>query len=109
MMQEVFNEHYIIGDDTFKVVFLIKEGNKLDGGMMPYHIFEVQKLGDSTKFLFHKAEVGFGGKYGLVKADNKQQLTWTPEVHRELTNKISHQKIPSTFYIRPDLQSRFIE
>jgi len=103
------NEHYIIGDDTFKVVFLIKEGDKLDGGMIPYHVFEVQKLGDITKFLFHKAEVGFEGKHGLVKADAQQQLSWSPEVQKELLNKISHQKISDNFYIRPELKSRFIE
>ncbi|MES2060453.1 MAG: hypothetical protein V4456_00935 [Bacteroidota bacterium] len=109
MMQEVFNEHYIIGNDTFKVVFLIKKGDKLDGGMMPYHVFEIQKLGDSQKFSFHKAEGGFAGKYGLVKIDDKQELTWSPEVHKELLNKISHQKIPNSFYLRPELGSRFIE
>ncbi|MEO7212064.1 MAG: hypothetical protein ABIX36_04640 [Mucilaginibacter sp.] len=109
MMQEVFNEHYLIGNDTFKVVFLIKEGDKLDGGMMPYHVFEIQKLPESLKYLFHKGEVGFGGKYGLIKADPKQELTWSAHVHRELINKISHQKIPSSFYEKPELQSRFID
>jgi len=36
----------------------------------------------------------------LVKADAQQQLTWSAEVHKELLNKISHQKIPDSFYIR---------
>lgn len=106
-MQEVFNEHYIIDGDTFKVVFLLAPGAKLDAGMMPYHILEVQKLPDPTKYLFNKGEVGFSGGYGIIPADSTQIITWSDSTHRDLINKIKNQKIQARFFINPNLVPGF--
>ncbi|PLW88738.1 hypothetical protein [Mucilaginibacter sp.] len=106
-MQEVFKEHYIIDGDTFKVVFLLAPGAKLDAGMMPYHILEVQKLPDPTKYHFNKGEVGFSGANGIVPAENERSITWNDSTQRQLINMIKNQKIPAIFFINPNLTRAF--
>jgi hypothetical protein len=108
-MQEVFNEHYLIDGDTFKVVFLLAPGAKLDGGMMPYHILEVQKLPDPTKYFFHKGEVGFSGAYGIIPADSKQSITWSDSTHRDLINKIKNQKLQAKYFIKPEISNGYFQ
>ena len=106
-MEEVFNEHYRIGDDTFKVVLLIKRGEKFDAGMRPYHILEMQKLPEQMKYLYHKGEQGLDGKSTIIKADNNASLTWSDNANRELFNKITNQEIPGKFFLNPKIAKGF--
>jgi hypothetical protein len=107
MMQEIFNKHYNIGLETFKVVFLIKEGSKLDAGMMPYHVLEVQKLPENIKYHFHKGEVGLNGQYGIIKDIDAPAITWNDSIHKELINAIKNEKIPGKFFLTPHLSDGF--
>jgi len=107
MMQEVFNKHYNIGSDTFKVTFLIKTGSKLDAGMMPYHVLEVQKLPESVKYYFHKGEVGLNGQHAIVQDADSTPITWSDSAQRELINTIKNEKIPSKFFLKPQLSNGF--
>jgi len=107
MFQEVFNKHYVIGSDTFKVVLLIKKGSKFDAGMMPVHFLEIQKLPESLKYVFHKGEIGFNRGYRIVLNVGGPSLTWSDEVQRELINKIKNEKIPSIYFVNPKLATGF--
>jgi hypothetical protein len=74
---------------------------------MPYHVLEVQKLPDLTKYLFHKGEIGLQGGYGIVKYQDTPNITWTNDVHSQLLNTIKNEKLPARFLLNPELSSGF--
>jgi hypothetical protein len=101
IMDEVFNEHFVIKNDTFKVVLSILKGYKLDAGMLAYQTLEIHKLGDANKYLYIKQPTGFDGSVRFSLDDNQPAITWSDGVNRELFNAINNVAIPHRYLIDP--------